>query len=103
MLSVPDVSLAQPSTAEIEAELKLTLGVMNKHQLSLVALGAPSTRHLPPDRRHSRLPWRLCLSPESEIGGIVQRVWIVVLGGWLAYAANHLRKMTASAAIQQAT
>ena len=28
MLSVPDVSLAQPSTAEIEAELKLTLGVM---------------------------------------------------------------------------
>lgn len=31
------------------------------------------------------------LTAESEVGGIVQRVWIAVLIGWLAYVANNLR------------
>lgn len=31
------------------------------------------------------------LAAESEVGGIVQRIWITVLIGWLAFVANHLR------------
>jgi Protein of unknown function (DUF998) len=31
------------------------------------------------------------LAAESEIGGIVQRIWLAVLLGWLVLAANHLR------------
>ncbi len=42
------------------------------------------------------------LSADSEIGGLVQRVWIVVLIGWLAYAAHHQRKLTTPAAARQA-
>lgn len=34
------------------------------------------------------------LTAESEVGGIVQRVWIAVLIGWLIFVANHLRSVT---------
>lgn len=36
----------------------------------------------------------IVLAAESEIGGIVQRIWLAVLLGWLALAANHLRSVS---------
>jgi hypothetical protein len=36
-------------------------------------------------------PIATVLAAESEVGGIVRRLWTAVLIGWLAFVANHLR------------